>query len=120
MGDEQDAGLQAVYLVVEPDPLLRADLAETLLYHDSTAAMIVATSANAALPQIAEVKAIRLALVACGPCDYAASHLSQMIQQKGGAVVLMGDRAEDVGEAKGFRVLHRPFSQTEVLALIGA
>ena len=117
MGDEQD--LQQVYLVIEPDPLLRTDLTETLQYRDRKAIVIAERSADAAMHQIAGFDTIRLALVAAGPCDFAASRLAQLIGQKGGKVVLMGDRAEAVGEAKGFTVLHRPYSETQVLALIG-
>lgn len=125
MGCEQDIGARrdfsmarAVYLVIEPDPLLRTDLTETLQFRDCDAVVIAEPSVEAALPQIAAFATIDLALIAAGPREFAASHLAQVIGQRGGRVVLMGERAEDCGEASGFRVLHRPFSENEVLALI--
>ena len=120
MSDEQDkAHRRAVYLVVEPDAVLRMDLTETLQYRDRQAVVIAGHSADQALLQLSAFETIQLALVAAAPCDFAASRLAQLIGQKGGRVVLMGDCAEEVGEANGFKVLHRPYSETEVLALIG-
>lgn len=113
-----DRAFRTAYLVVEPNPLLRADLAETLEDRDAEAAVIAVATAQDALARLVALQALRLALVAAGPDDFGGSALAQMIKAKGGSVVLMGDRAEAYGEAAGYRVLQRPFSPPHVLGLL--
>ena len=113
-----DRARRTAYLVVEPNLLLRTDLAETLQYRDADAAVIAVGSAREALAPLAALQTLRLALVAASPADFDGSALAQMIADKGGRAVLMGGRAEAHGEAAGYRVLHRPFSQAQVLLLL--
>ena len=107
-----------VYLVIEPNPLLMLDLAEMLKFGDEHAVVIAERDAGPALALLSSVDCIKLALVAAAPGDFDTSALAQVIGQKGGRVVLMGDQAETFGEAKGYSVLHRPFSQSQVLAML--
>ena len=107
-----------VYLVIEPNPLLMLDLAEMLEFEDEQAVVIAERNAGAALALVNSVESIKLALVAAGPGDFDNSALAQVIRQKGGRVVLMGDQAEAFGEEMGYSVLHRPFSQSQFLAML--
>jgi hypothetical protein len=59
-----------------------------------------------------------VAFVGEGPSRFAGSALAQMIQNRGGRVVLLGDEAEAEGRKAGWPVLDRPFSQSLVLTLL--
>lgn len=113
-----DGDKRAVYLVVESNPLLRADLAGALQDGDAEAAVIAVSNIQDALVQLTTVPVLCLAMVAASPIGFACSALAKMIAGKGGQVVLMGGRAEALGEAAGYRVLQRPFSQTQILAMV--
>lgn len=120
MGKACVVGLYAmVDLVIEPNPLVMMDLAEMLKFEDEHAVVIAESNARAALALVSSVDCIKLALVAAAPADFEKSALAQVIRQKGGKVVLMGAEAEALGEAMGYSVLHRPFSQSQVLAMLG-
>lgn len=113
-----DSEKRAMYLVVEPNPLLRADLAGALQDGDTEAGVIAVSNVHDALAQLTAVPVLSLALVAASPIGFAVSPLAKTIAEKGGQVVLMGGRAEALGEAAGYRVLQRPFSQTQILAMV--
>ena len=113
-----DVDNRAVYLVVEPDPLLRADLTEALQDGDTQADVIAVSNVQDALERMTTVQVLCLALVAASPMGFATSALAKTIAEKGGQVVLMGGRAEALGEAAGYRVLQRPFSQIHITAML--
>ena len=104
------------YLILLKDYLVAQDLAESIAVYDPEAEVIVqhaladAVSALEATPQIAA------AFVGLEPLQCSASGLADMIRGRGGEVILMGSEAEEQGEALGWKVLHRPFSEGLVLA----
>ena len=109
---------QGAYLVVLGDYLVAQDLAESIVYYDPAATVIVRHTTAEALVAVDSVARIEVAFVGDAPTRFAASQLAQMIHSKGGRVVLLGDEAEATGEAAGWSVLHRPFSLSLVLACL--
>jgi hypothetical protein len=107
---------RGAYLVVLDDYLVSQDLAETIRYFDPEAQVIARPTTDDAVAAVAPVARIELAFVADGPSHFAASPLAGMIRCRGGRVVLLGPEAETAGKAAGWPVLHRPFSQSLVLA----
>jgi hypothetical protein len=109
-------GARRTYLVVSDDYLVAQDLAETILWQDASAQIFVRHAASDAMAVLQGIEALEVAFVGAGPDQFVATGLREMIGQRGGRVVLMGDSAETSGETKGWSVLHRPFSQWQVLS----
>jgi hypothetical protein len=105
----------ASYLIVLKDCLVAMDLAESISDFDAGADIVARHSAACAIAALETIKRVAVAFVDTGPDHLAASGLMGMISARGGRVVLMGDEAETSGEARGYPVLHRPFSQGLVL-----
>ncbi len=97
------------YLVVLADYLVAQDLAESIVVYDADAEVLVLHSASRAAAALEKVERIAVAFVDAGPELFGASELAQMIQSRGGRVVLLGDEAEAAGGALGWSVLQRPF-----------
>ncbi len=106
----------ACYLIVLKDYLVALDLAESISDFDAEAEIVARHSAACAIAALEAIERVAVAFVETGPDQFAASVLSGMISDRGGRVVLMGDEAESSGQARGYSVLQRPFSQGLVRA----
>jgi hypothetical protein len=108
------------YLILLKDYLVAQDLEESIAAHDPAAEVIVRQSMASALSALEATQQIAVAFVDVEPLHCRASGLADMIRSRGGEVILMGDEAEEKGEALGWKVLHRPFSEGLVLAHLAA
>lgn len=104
------------YLILSQDCLVAQDLAESIAVYDAGADVIVRHSVVAAVSALEATPEIAVAFVGAGPVQFGASALADMIRARQGLVILMGDDAEENGEALGWKVLHRPFSEGVVLS----
>ncbi|WP_210528395.1 hypothetical protein [Rubellimicrobium arenae] len=103
-----------IYLIVLSQAFVALDLRMTIEEFDPTAPVVAATSTAEALPVLEGVDRIAVAFVDQGPGDYEQSALARIVAEKGGHVVLMGDRAEEDGAGHGYAVLERPFLTAHV------
>lgn len=106
----------ATYLIVLRHVLVAQDIAMTIAEFDPAARIVTAASGAEAMSLLAGVGRLAMAFVGAGPGAYRASPLAQAVRERGGRVVLMGDEAEEEGEAEGFAVLARPFGTGNILA----
>jgi hypothetical protein len=106
----------ASYLIVLKDYLVALDLAESISEFDAGAQIVARHSAVCAIAALEAIERVAVAFVDAGLDQFVALGLQRMISDRGGRVVLMGDEAESAGEARGYCVLHRPFSQGLVLS----
>ncbi len=111
------------YLIYNPSPLVRKDIAEAVAAaRPGAAARIHCAASEAALLRLLDGWGGqgRFAVSIISATDRA---LVDAVMQRGGAVmdrvVLMGDAVEEheIG-TRGYEVLHRPFSDAEVQALV--
>lgn len=128
-GLAREAGADRLRVLLAPrDPLVAMDLAEALAQALPGAELVVArdagegsSDADAArmVPEAAGDGAL-VALVAASPEGFADTPLGRRLAATGAAVILMGDAAEERGEAQGHAVLHRPFTDERVIEAVRA
>lgn len=106
-------GTPAVYLIVLEDVLVAMDLTETIRDFAPGAVVLTCNDATAAESLLLAHSALVLAFVALGPTQYGPSGLAREVSLRGGAVVLMGDMAEESPSGE-WPVLSRPFSRETV------
>lgn len=117
MGDAAEgAGDPATYLIVLRHVLVAQDIALTIAEFDPGARVVTAASVAEAMSLLPSVERLVMAFVGRGPDAYRASPLAQAVKDRGGRVVLMGEEAEEEGEAQGFAVLARPFGTGNIMA----
>lgn len=109
---------RGAYLIVLEDYLVSQDLAEIVAWYAPAAEVIVRHALPDAVAALQPVARLAVAFVGIGPASFAASPLAAMIASRGGRVVLLGDEAERTGEAAGWAVLQRPFSQSQVATFL--
>ncbi len=110
-----DQRVRGTYLIVSDDYLVAQDLAESIVWFDAAASVVVRHAPADAIAALEAIETVAVAFVGAGPDQLAASGLKALIGDRGGRVVLMGNLAETNGEAEGWAVLHRPFSLGLVL-----
>lgn len=101
------------YLVVSADTLMMMDIAEEIGVFAPGAPVLTAETAERAGELIAGIPALVQAFVAASPEEFEAGPLCRAIRDRGGAVVLLGDQAEEAARTV-WPVLHRPFSAAAV------
>ncbi|GAB4384549.1 hypothetical protein [Albidovulum sp.] len=107
-------------LVALRDPLVAADIAETLAQGLPGAETSLARDCAQALALCAAGAAPAVAILAAAPETFAGSALARRLEELGTGIILIGDAAEERGEAAGYRVLHRPFSEAQLLQAVQA
>jgi hypothetical protein len=106
----------AVFLVVEPIPIIATDLAMTLEEYDPHATVWVAHTQDEACRLLIGCDRVDVALVHADPATFLETHLGRMLFTAGTKVVFTGDKAEC--SASGHLVLHRPFSAQSLVAAL--
>ncbi|RMH49367.1 MAG: hypothetical protein D6686_08300 [Alphaproteobacteria bacterium] len=115
-----DGGTGRGVLVIQRDPLVALDIAETLARDLPGIAVVLARSCDEALAQAEGRPPPAVALVAAAPEGFGASPLGRWLAGAGVRVILTGDAAEERGEAAGFAVLHRPFTSRALVDCLRA
>ncbi len=106
----------AVYLVVEPIPIIATDLAMTLEEYDPCATVWVAQAQEEACGILANCDRVDVAFVHADPANFLDTQLGRKLFAAGAKVVFTGDRAEC--STTGHLVLHRPFSARSLVAAL--
>lgn len=106
------------YVVVEPMRPIAEDLALGLADVDPEGQVLVATSECEAIRLVADLPAVRLAIVHAAPASHANSALGLALAQRGALSVLIGDRAEEEAAQIDLPVLQRPYAPEAVLAFL--
>lgn len=109
------AGDGRAYLIVLRHVLVAQDMALTIAEVDPGARVLLAGGVAEGLAMVEGVGRIAVAFVRETPEGFAGSELARAVADRGGRAVLMGEEAEEHGEADGFAVLARPFSSGSLM-----
>jgi len=110
---------RAAYLIVLKQVLIARDLAETIAEHDPGARVVLAQTCAEALRLLDAVpEKVVLSFLSVSPENISGSALVNALSARGSRTVLMGDDAENRGEAPGWWVLERPFTSEMVTNLL--
>lgn len=105
------------FLIVEPTHIVALDIAEAIRAAIPAARVVIAGALDTVDPgQLPD--RLRLAFVHAAPAVFDGSPLAAEIARRGGAVVLMGDGAEEAAAAAPgvLPVLVRPFTSADIMA----
>lgn len=107
--------LVPAYLVLLDDVLVAMDIAETIREIAPGASVHVFADEAEAIAALEGLRVLTQAFVAADPAGFDGSDLAKGITLRGGAVVLLGDAAEEAG-ATPWPVLQRPFGRDALIA----
>ncbi len=106
------------FLLFGKDPFAVDDLSRTIAEQHPTSRIVASFSVEEALSLIETMPEISMAFIHLAPEQVAVSPLGQALASRGARIVLMGDDAEERGQAAGFDVLVRPFNTADVIFLM--
>lgn len=106
------------FLIWITDPIVAEDVSDILSHARPQAQVLRAASPDTALPLIGAAHGPLVAFVQMAPESIAESPLGQALTQAGARIVLLGNAAEEHGQAAGFAVLERPFRSIDLLAFL--
>jgi hypothetical protein len=119
-GMGHDFGLErGLYLVVMTERVVAEDLRGAILEYDPGAVVVIEESlaaADAAL--LGSDLPLQGAFVTASPAELAESRIGAAMRAMARSAVLLGDAAEQDGPGEGYLVLVRPFSTSDVHALL--
>lgn len=109
----------AIYLVLEPDVVVAADLSEAIAAGDPHAEVHVAADVEAAGAALDGLPPVEAAIVNASIADLRASGLAERVEAAGGTiVVLCGPETEADRAATGWQFVRRPFRADSVAAAL--
>ncbi len=108
------------FLICINDAIVAEDVAGILQDAMPQSSVICAASQADALQRLETLHAPLIGFIQMAPEAVADSPLGQALTQAGARIVLLGNAAEERGEAAGFAVLQRPFRSVDLLALVDA
>ncbi len=110
---------RGLYLVVMNEIVVAEDLRGAILEYDPGAVVVIEASLAAAEAALLRSDLpLRGAFVAASPAELVESQVGAVMCAGVRSVVLLGDAAEQEGPGEGYVVLVRPFSTSDVHALL--
>ncbi|EIE49777.1 hypothetical protein AL036_09845 [Salipiger aestuarii] len=110
--------LNPTFLIWITDMIVAEDVSGILLDACPQARVLCAESPESAPPQLTPDCGPLVAIVQMAPEAVRDTPLGQALTRAGARIVLLGNAAEERGQAAGFAVLERPFRSMDLLALI--
>ncbi len=105
-----------IYLILEKDVVIAADLVETIEAREPGAEVHVATSCEAAGTLLDGLPPVGTAIVNAPLDEFVGSGLAARVEGAGGVVVaLIGREGDAVPAGAGWTVVRRPYSSDDVL-----
>jgi hypothetical protein len=109
------AASDPVYLVLEPDMVVAADLSDAIAADDPGAEVHVASGIEAAGAALDGLPPVEAAILNASIADLRSSGLADRVEAAGGAVVVLsGAEAEADKAATGWQFVQRPFGAESV------
>ena len=105
-------------LVLVRQELVAQDIALTLLDRYGPAPIHMPHSIAEALECFAAASRVHAAVLELGPAEIEGSDLEREITSRGGRIVLFGKLAEAGAAGSRWPVLHRPFTDSTLLAIL--
>lgn len=112
-------GPMSTYVVVIRDPIVAQDVAGAIAHLDPSARILVAAmNPHEAVGLLGDVTAVAVAVLEADPRTLRATTFGAALEARGARIILIGDAAEEAGEAGDYRVLMRPFGNEALLAVL--
>ena len=109
----------AIYLVLEPDVVVAADLSDTILAGDPRAEVHVVPDIDAAGAALDGLPPVEAAILNARIADLRTSGLAERVEGAGGMiVVLSGLETEEDRALSGWQFVRRPFRADSVTAAL--
>ena len=109
----------AIYLVLEPDMVVAADLSDTIVAGDPRAEVHVVPDIHAAGAALDDLPPVEAAILNASIADLRASGLAERVEGAGGMiVVLSGLETEEDRARSGWQFVRRPFQADSVTAAL--
>ncbi len=108
---------EPIYLILEKDVVVAADLVETIHAREPRAEVHVAASCAAAGALLDGLPPVGTAILNAALDETVGSGLAERIESAGGVIVALIGREEDAAPARArWTVVRRPYSSDELLA----
>ena len=109
----------AIYLVLEPDMVVAADLSDAIAAGDPRAEVHVAPDIDAAGDALDDLPPVEAAILNASIADLRASGLAERVEGAGGMVVVLSGRETEEDKAcSGWQFVRRPFQADSVTAAL--